>query len=333
MSDAHDDDAGTGAAAGMTFRAPREPFVPPGGIELLERDMTAIFSADCTLRAAQDRLGAVGQWLPVDGDPDATLGALVDRNSTGPLRLGFGGWRDLLLGAQFTNGRGELISAGGRTIKNVAGYDLTKFMVGSFGIFGRVVTITTRTVRQPDAALLVRFAPEPARLAALLPTHLRPQWSLLTPGELLCGYLGDATTVEWYEANVRTADPRDVTRRSFQDDADHRASVWRITEGALAFRASVPPAKLATFADALGGDDARWAADPAFGVVFGAVADEAHVGRVRASAESLGGSARFGADVDTLDVSTNPAERQIIERLKQAFDPDNRLHPLPWQRR
>src|SRR5829696_6879676 len=117
-------------------RPPREPLVPPGGHELLARDMTAIFSADCTLRFAQDKLAELNQWLPVDGDPDATLGSLIDTNSTGPLRLGFGGWRDLLLGAQFTNGKGELITAGGRTVKNVAGYDLTKFVAGGFGIFG-----------------------------------------------------------------------------------------------------------------------------------------------------------------------------------------------------
>ena len=58
------------------------------------------------------------------------LGRLVEHNSSGPLRLGYGAWRDLLLGCQFHNGRGELITAGGRTVKNVAGYDLTKFMVG-----------------------------------------------------------------------------------------------------------------------------------------------------------------------------------------------------------
>ena len=77
-----------------------------------------------------------------------------EQNSTGPLRLGYGAWRDLLLGVQFTNGRGELITAGGRTVKNVAGYDLTKFMVGSHGVFGRLVTITTRTYRRPDRALV-----------------------------------------------------------------------------------------------------------------------------------------------------------------------------------
>src|SRR3954452_18449445 len=139
------------------FRPNREPLVPPGGADLHARDMTATFAADITLRAAQDLLREYNQWLPIDGDPDTPLGTLVDHNSTGPLRLGYGAWRDLLLGVQFTNGKGDLITAGGRTVKNVAGYDLTKLMVGQHGVFGKLVTLTTRTYRRPEAALLGRF--------------------------------------------------------------------------------------------------------------------------------------------------------------------------------
>src|SRR4051812_30115573 len=112
------------------YRADYTPLVPPGGIECHERDMTATVSADVTLGALQERLAKASQWAPVDGDSTTTLGRLVESNSTGPLRLGYGAWRDLLLGCQFHNGRAELITAGGRTLKNVAGYDLTKFMIG-----------------------------------------------------------------------------------------------------------------------------------------------------------------------------------------------------------
>src|SRR4051812_50173581 len=97
--------------------------------------MTATFAADVTLRTAQDRLSELGQWLPIDGDPDAPLGTLVDHNSTGPLRLGYGAWRDLLLGVQFTNGRGELITAGGRPGKNGGGDGPTQVIGGRGGGF------------------------------------------------------------------------------------------------------------------------------------------------------------------------------------------------------
>src|SRR6478735_3257601 len=188
------------AMSDVLQRPPREPLVPPGGFELFARDMTATFSADCTLRLAQEKLGEIGQWLPVDGDPDATLGSLIERNSTGPLRLGFGAWRDLLLGVQFTNGRGELISAGGMTVKNVAGYDLTKFIVGSFGVFGRLITFTARTYRKPDFALTVRAQGGAAAVGKLLPTPVRPQWTVMTEEGLTLGYLGDEATVAYYES-------------------------------------------------------------------------------------------------------------------------------------
>src|SRR5687767_15175859 len=130
--------------------------------------MTATFSADLTLVDAQAKLGETDQWLPIDGDPSQTLGQLVEQNSTGPLRLGYGAWRDLLLGCQFHNGRGELITAGGRTLKNVAGYDLTKFMIGQRGVFGRVITVTTRTYRGPEAAAVARFEPDGRVVGRLL---------------------------------------------------------------------------------------------------------------------------------------------------------------------
>ena len=138
-------------------RPNHQPLVAPGGIECLWRDMTVIVSADVTLDAVQRKLAEQDQWLPIDGDPKATVGQLVSINSTGPLRLGYGAWRDLLLGAQFLDGRDDLITAGGRTVKNVAGYDLTKFMVGQRGVFGRLVTVTTRTYRRPDVAVRLRI--------------------------------------------------------------------------------------------------------------------------------------------------------------------------------
>src|SRR5688572_30963415 len=142
------------------FRPDLQPLVAPGAIDHHVGDMTATVAADVSLRRVQEEIAGAGQWLPIDGDPDLSVGDLVETNSTGPLRLGYGAWRDLMLGAQFHNGAGELITAGGRTVKNVAGYDLTKVMVGQPGVFGRVVTITVRTYRKPEAALLATFAPD-----------------------------------------------------------------------------------------------------------------------------------------------------------------------------
>ena len=316
-------------------RPPHQPLVPPGGMDLHARDMTATFSADCPLRFVQWKLAELGQWLPVDGSPDATLGRLVETNSTGPLRLGFGAWRDVLLGCQFTNGKGELITAGGRTVKNVAGYDLTKFMVGGHGIFGRLVTITTRTYARPDGALLVRHPPELSRFTKLLPTPLRPQWAMLSGTALTLGYLGDETTLAWYRQNLPSIEPLDVKDWELQKDIEHRANHWsgydRSQTGGVLYRASVPPARLQDFLGRAA--HVSFTADPAFGIVVGTALRDDDVTRVRDAASAVGGTVRFGSSAASLDVSTNPAERQIIERLKAAFDPDRRLNPLPWQRR
>jgi hypothetical protein len=186
------------------LRPPCPPLVGPGQSRLMPDDMTAIFSAELTLAQAQEQLAEHDQWLPEDGDPALTLGQLVAENSSGPLRVGYGAWRDLLLGVQFTNGLGRLITAGGITMKNVAGYDLTKLMVGQHGILGRLVTISTRTRRRPEGSLLVQLPPDPSLLHSLLPTPLRPHWTILTRRNLLLGYLGPASAIDFYEKTKRT---------------------------------------------------------------------------------------------------------------------------------
>src|SRR5688500_3540439 len=152
------------------IRPDRQSLVAPGAIDHHLGDMTATIAADVTLRRVQETIAAAGQWLPIDGNAELTVGELVETNSTGPLRLGYGAWRDLLLGAQFRNGSGDLVTAGRRTVKNVAGYDLTKFMVGQRGVFGKLVTITTRLYKRPAGAILATFEPNPRLIGRLLPT-------------------------------------------------------------------------------------------------------------------------------------------------------------------
>jgi glycolate oxidase FAD binding subunit len=307
------------------FRPDLQPLVAPGAIDHHVGDMTATVAADVTLRRVQEIGAAQGQWLPVDGDPERNVGELVEQNSTGPLRLGYGAWRDLLLGAQFRNGRDELITAGGRTVKNVAGYDLTKFMVGQRGVFGRLVTITTRLYKRPAGAILATFPPNARMIGRLLPSTARPQWTMLTSDALLCGYLADERTLEFYE-NTLAAEhkPRAIERRTLEQDIEHRRQLWQGD-----FRVAVPPAKVHDFVAVA--KPAKWAADPAFGVIVGSGGDDA---QVRGAAQALSGTATFtrrdGAPGPLVDVPS-AAQRALLERLKRAFDPDNRLAPLPWQ--
>jgi hypothetical protein len=306
-----------------TPRPPREPLVPPGGIDHHVADMTATLAADVTLADAQARLAQHGQWLPIDGEPSAPLGALVESNSTGPLRLGYGAWRDLLLGCQFTSGTGELITAGGRTVKNVAGYDLTKFMVGQYGIYGAVVTITVRTYRRPEAALLATFDPDVRRLSALLTTPARPQWGVLTRDALRCGYLGDLRTIAFCETEVPRHGPRSLTRHAVEDDLALRLKLWQGRD----FRASVPPASVARFVSDARPDD--WSADAAFGVIVGSCAVSQRSALARAARDVGGSILVLDPSGKPTQLTPDPRVARLLDRLKTAFDPRGALEPIP----
>lgn len=301
--------------------------------------MTATFSADVTVEQAQHLLAEHGQWLPVDGEPAASLGDLVDSNSTGPLRLGYGAWRDLLLGVQFLNGKRELITAGGRTVKNVAGYDLTKFMVGQRGVFGRLVSLTTRTYRRPAGAIAVDLPPNPQTLHDLLTTPLRPQWAVLTSTSLRLGYLGDERTLAFYRKQLPSLpgamlaeQPESRPTRSLEDDMADRQQLWRQPAGG--FRAAVPPGRLAEFVRLAELDTIApgWAADAMFGILVG-VCDESRHASLIAAVEKLGGRCRLPASGEpsgsTGRATMHDSELAILRRLKQAFDPDGSLAPLP----
>lgn len=93
------------------------------------------------------------QWLPLDpyGSDDGTIGATIATASAGPLSSGFGLPRDLVLGLEFVNGRGEVVRAGGKVVKNVAGFDLTRLLTGSWGSLGVITEVTLRLYALPDA--------------------------------------------------------------------------------------------------------------------------------------------------------------------------------------
>lgn len=310
-----------------SFRPPRSPLAARGQIDHHVADMTATFAADVTLAAAQEALAAANQWLPIDGDLSRTLGELVETNSTGPLRLGYGAWRDLLLGCQFHNGSGELITAGGRTMKNVAGYDLTKLMVGQHRCFGTVVTVTTRTYRRPERAVLIELPPDLSMVRNLLTTPLRPQWAALTSESLFCGYLGDSSTIAFYAKEASTLSPRRAHERDLSEDISHRQALWRAEPGEGGFRASVPPARVMHFVQAA--HLRNWVADPCFGVVIGPC-ENARRSVLATAARGTAGVITF---FDSYGVAVNlPAEPPVIallQRLKRQLDPSGSLRPLP----
>jgi hypothetical protein len=300
----------------VQFRARRERLVGPGQIECHVADMTATVAADVPLEVAQTRLGEFDQWIPIDGDQSLAIGRLVEMNSSGPLRLGYGAWRDLLLGCQFETSDGQLITAGGRTMKNVAGYDLTKLMVGQRGMFGSLMNITCRTYKRPEAALVAEFAPSDRWLGEILTTPLRPRYAILTADTLVCGWLDDERAIELLQRLASERHPRNLQRRSPGQEMRVRAKLW--SASGSHFRASVGPARILEFAGAAKVRD--WVADAGFGIVIGPYADGDEA-RIEKAAVEAGGSVTFFAEDQPPRWRQNAAESMVLERLKKAFVP------------
>ena len=115
-------------------------------------DLTATAEAGITLDALQAALGTGGQWLPLDppASATATLGGVLAANAAGPRRQGYGTARDLVIGMRVVAADGQLIRAGGKVVKNVAGYDLVKLYIGSLGTLGIIVDATLKLRPRPE---------------------------------------------------------------------------------------------------------------------------------------------------------------------------------------
>jgi glycolate oxidase FAD binding subunit len=107
-------------------------------------DLTATVEAGIRLSALNARLAESGQRLSLDPPGDPTIGAIVAANLSGPLRHRFGTIRDLILGVTVVLADGTVANAGGKVVKNVAGYDLGKLLCGSRGTLGLIARVSLR---------------------------------------------------------------------------------------------------------------------------------------------------------------------------------------------
>ncbi len=114
-------------------------------------NLTLTAGAGSTLHSLQELVAAKRQMLPLDPPlaERATIGGVVAANAFGPSRLRYGSARDLVLGLQVALTSGEVIDVGGKTVKNVAGYDLTRAFVGSYGTLGVITRVTCRLFPMP----------------------------------------------------------------------------------------------------------------------------------------------------------------------------------------
>lgn len=213
--------------------AARQPVIPlgngcfPAFGNFSEKDVTGIVSRDLahvldldsanqvvtvgagmTLATLQSNLKDHGQWLPVRPpfNQDAvTLGALTALGVSGPERMAYGGIRDLLLGLRFVDAKGRVISAGGKVVKNVAGYDMTRLLTGSAGTLGFITQVTCRVQMMPEQCMALTaegaFTDCEAAAFDFLTSALEPVFIVVLPVEdawqIRVGFEGFAKTVSY----------------------------------------------------------------------------------------------------------------------------------------
>lgn len=114
-------------------------------------DLTVGVHAGEPFASVQRKLGEHGQWLPCDAAnlERATFGGLLATGAAGPLKCAFGGMRDFCIGIQFVIADGKIAKGGGNVVKNVAGYDLMKLMIGSHGSLAVVTKANFKVFPRP----------------------------------------------------------------------------------------------------------------------------------------------------------------------------------------
>jgi FAD/FMN-containing dehydrogenase len=129
-------------------------------IEHEPADLIAVAQAGVKLTDFNAKLAENGQWLPLDppDDGQATIGGVVATGIGGPQQFGYGRPRHSVIGMKVVLADGSLIKAGGRVVKNVAGYDLCKLFTGSFGSLGIITEVN------------FKLRPRPAREATVIAT-------------------------------------------------------------------------------------------------------------------------------------------------------------------
>ncbi len=123
-----------------------------GAVEYTPGDLTITVRAGTTLRELHETTAVNGQWLGLDpaAHAGANIGATIATAADGPLSVSMGRVRDLVLGLECITGRGEVIRAGGRVVKNVAGFDLVRLQTGAWGTLGVITEATLRLRALPE---------------------------------------------------------------------------------------------------------------------------------------------------------------------------------------
>jgi glycolate oxidase FAD binding subunit len=325
-------------------------------------DLVVKVEAGARLSELQAALAPSGQWLALDPpEPGATVGGVVAANASGPRRLRYGTVRDLIIGITVVLADGTVAHAGGKVVKNVAGYDLSKLFCGSLGTLGLIAEATFRLHPRPAAAAAValqveRFEQAGEAVRRLLRSTLVPSALELTwydrPGLLTVVIEGIRPGVE-AQATAAAELLGEVGETEVLGPSGTEAALsqlgatpWEKEE--VGIKVAVPPAELpGAFADL--GPGFRWgsgrlAAHAGTGVLKVGLTgpDPANADQLEAFAGFLAEArARLAVRQGSLVVAEAPPALkravdvwgppgdavELMRRVKRQFDPDRQMSP------
>jgi glycolate oxidase FAD binding subunit len=307
-----------------------------------------------TLAALEKLVAAEGQMLPFEpphlarllgskGKP--TLGGALAANLSGPRRIRVGAARDHFLGFEAVTGRGELVKAGGKVVKNVTGYDLSKLMAGSWGTLGVLTEVTIKVLpaarteatlllfgladaRANEAMVCAMQAPVDVSGAAHLPQAVAARAPLRAEMAVT------ALRIEGFAASVAArAEHLAAALKGFGRaellDADHSRAFWSQVREVETFhkdprpllRISLPPAAGWRLGEAVAGEALY---DWGGGLIW--LASDTDPASVRAAASALGGHATlYRGEGPSFEPLEGPLAA-LSARVKAAFDPKGVLN-------
>jgi glycolate oxidase FAD binding subunit len=334
-------------------------------VEHDDANLTATVEAGISLSRVQQAVAGRKQFLAFNPPyaERATVGGVIATNLNGPRRSYYGSVRDLVIGMKAVLASGEEIKAGGKVVKNVAGYDMCKLFVGSLGTLGVITQATLRMAPLPETAATVVTAgtlPLVGQLAdelsqsKLLPSAvflLSPQASKADNKEQSAWRL--AVCCEGFENSVmrHLHDTQDAAKRiglgtEILQSSDHN-QFWEelrdfpLQPGRLVYRVTVPRALAAVVTEAIHGWSTtdfrpRIASDTAMGVIwlsletkqaalkwFTRLVAEARKNRGHAVMLAAPADVKSGGDV----WGSLPPTVSLMREIKRQFDPKNLLNP------
>lgn len=299
-------------------------------IEHAAGDLVVKVEAGLSLDDLQDVVAGTGQQLALDGlVPGATVGGAVATATAGPRRLLYGSARDLLIGITVVRADGVVAHAGGKVVKNVAGYDLGKLFTGSRGTLGLITELAFRLHPLPQsAAYVTATAPDAGTALELTRALLR---SPLVPAAIEVDGPGPITVTALFEGFAEGVPVRaEAARVLIGGDVGAEPPPWwgRLPAGEVLAEVRAAPSTLtAIFADLAETGAARVRGSSGRGiwhVGLPAGGAEEMLSRLRRHGSAVVLAAPDGARLDRW--GPLPA-LPLMRRVKDQFDPGHRLSP------